>query len=132
MSDIRKEQDKDQIITLTFDAEGQAANTMNAAFRSSLSQITKELLADKDSIKGIILTSAKSTFFAGGDLRELSQLEPGDADKVFAMVEAIKADLRILEKLGVPVVQRAFPTAALRARWRWLADLRLTWRFLLE
>ncbi|HET9240304.1 MAG TPA: 3-hydroxyacyl-CoA dehydrogenase NAD-binding domain-containing protein [Oligoflexus sp.] len=111
MNDIRLEKDSNQIVTLTFDAQGQSANTMNAAFRDSLRAVTQKIVADKANIKGILLTSAKSTFFAGGDLKELSQIGPEDADKVFAMVEGIKADLRTLETLGVPVVAAINGTA---------------------
>jgi len=111
MNDIRLEKDSNQIVTLTFDAQGQSANTMNAAFRDSLRAVTQKIVADKANIKGILLTSAKSTFFAGGDLKELSQIGPEDADKVFALVEGIKADLRTIETLGVPVVAAINGTA---------------------
>jgi 3-hydroxyacyl-CoA dehydrogenase/enoyl-CoA hydratase/3-hydroxybutyryl-CoA epimerase len=111
MNDIRLEKDSNQIVTLTFDAQGQSANTMNAAFRDSLRAVTQKIVADKANIKGILLTSAKSTFFAGGDLKELSQVGPEDADKIFAMVEGIKADLRAIETLGVPVVAAINGTA---------------------
>jgi 3-hydroxyacyl-CoA dehydrogenase/enoyl-CoA hydratase/3-hydroxybutyryl-CoA epimerase len=111
MNDIRLEKDSNQIVTLTFDAQGQSANTMNAAFRDSLRAVTQKIVADKAQIKGILLTSAKSTFFAGGDLKELSQVGPEDADKIFAMVEGIKADLRAIETLGVPVVAAINGTA---------------------
>ena len=50
------------------------------------------------------MTSAKKTFFAGGDLRALSQAGPDDAADVFAAAEAIKAQLRRLETIGRPVV----------------------------
>ncbi|MDQ3232939.1 MAG: enoyl-CoA hydratase/isomerase family protein, partial [Pseudobdellovibrionaceae bacterium] len=111
MNDIRLEKDSNQIVTLTFDAQGQSANTMNAAFRDSLRAVTQQIVADKSNIKGILLTSAKATFFAGGDLNELIQVGPEDADKIFAMVEGIKADLRKLETLGVPVVAAINGTA---------------------
>ena len=111
MNDIRIEKDQNHIVTLTFDAQGQAANTMNAAFRDSLRHVTQQIKADRTSIKGILLTSAKSTFFAGGDLKELSQVAAEDAEIVFQMAEAIKADLRTLETLGVPLVAAINGTA---------------------
>ncbi|WP_141731562.1 3-hydroxyacyl-CoA dehydrogenase NAD-binding domain-containing protein [Oligoflexus tunisiensis] len=111
MNDIRLEKDSNQIVTLTFDAQGQSANTMNTAFRDSLRAVTQKIVADKAQIKGILLTSAKSTFFAGGDLNELVQVGTEDADKIFAMVEGIKADLRTLESLGLPIVAAINGTA---------------------
>ncbi len=116
MNDIRLEKDQNNIVTLTFDAQGQAANTMNAAFRTSLRSVTEQIKADRANIKGIILSSAKSTFFAGGDLKELSQVAADDADKIFKMVEGIKADLRTLETLGIPLVA-AINGSALGGGW---------------
>lgn len=116
MHDIQLQKDQNNIVTLTFDAQGQSANTMNAAFRESLKHVTAQILADRAAIKGILLTSAKSTFFAGGDLNELSQVTKEDADKIFNMVQGIKADLRTLETLGVPIVA-AINGSALGGGW---------------
>ena len=41
---------------------------MNAAFADSLDAVADRLEAEKDTIRGVIVTSAKKTFFAGGDL----------------------------------------------------------------
>jgi 3-hydroxyacyl-CoA dehydrogenase/enoyl-CoA hydratase/3-hydroxybutyryl-CoA epimerase len=37
------------------------------------------LAAAEENITGVIVTSAKKTFFAGGDLDEMSKAGPGDA-----------------------------------------------------
>lgn len=111
MSDIRYHKDQDGVVTLTFDAQNQAANTMNAGFRKSLRQVTEQVWNERQTITGIILTSAKSTFFAGGDLNELVKLGPKDAAQVFSMVEDLKSDLRKLETLGVPLVAAINGTA---------------------
>jgi 3-hydroxyacyl-CoA dehydrogenase/enoyl-CoA hydratase/3-hydroxybutyryl-CoA epimerase len=55
-------------------------------------------------ITGVVITSAKKTFFAGGNLKGMLAAGPDDAQAVFAMGQDIKADLRRLEKLGKPVV----------------------------
>ncbi len=55
-------------------------------------------------MKGVILTSAKKTFFAGGDLKMLSEAQPENAADMFAHVREITGQLRALETLGVPVV----------------------------
>ncbi|MET7612468.1 3-hydroxyacyl-CoA dehydrogenase NAD-binding domain-containing protein [Streptomyces seoulensis] len=101
---IRWEQDDTGVVTLVLDDPGQSANTMNQAFRESLAVITDRLEAEKDSIRGIILTSAKKTFFAGGDLRDLIRVTPDTAQDLFDGGLAIKRNLRRIETLGVPVV----------------------------
>ena len=64
------------------------------------------LEAERDDITGVIITSAKKTFFAGGDLDALGSRrpEPADAEAVRARRRTIKAQLRRLETLGRPVV----------------------------
>lgn len=101
---IRYEKDSDNIVTLTMDMPGQSANTMNADFRAAILETAERLEKEIDSISGVIYASAKSTFFAGGDLKELIQVEKENAAEFFQMVEKIKAPLRKIETLGVPVV----------------------------
>jgi 3-hydroxyacyl-CoA dehydrogenase / enoyl-CoA hydratase / 3-hydroxybutyryl-CoA epimerase len=62
------------------------------------------LVAEKDSITGVVLTSAKKTFFAGGDLTAMLNAGPDDAGQFFDIVETGKKQLRTLETLGKPVV----------------------------
>ena len=57
-----------------------------------------------DSVTGVVVASAKKTFFAGGNLSLMIQAKPEDAPRLFAEVEGMKADLRRLEKLPRPVV----------------------------
>ncbi|WP_136419893.1 3-hydroxyacyl-CoA dehydrogenase NAD-binding domain-containing protein [Herbaspirillum sp. ST 5-3] len=94
----------DGIVTLTIDMPGQPVNTMNAAFQQALADTVARLEKERDAIKGVIITSGKDTFFAGGDLRELIAIPADRADECFRMVEGNKAVLRRLEKLGRPVV----------------------------
>ncbi|MGO4385841.1 3-hydroxyacyl-CoA dehydrogenase NAD-binding domain-containing protein [Specibacter sp. RAF43] len=104
MKTIRWEQDPDGVVILTLDDPEQSANTMNDAYASSMQAAVARLVAEKDSITGVILTSAKKTFFAGGDLNDLITAGPGDAPRIFALGQMIKAPLRTLETLGRPVV----------------------------
>src|SRR5690606_35020609 len=69
----------DNIVVLTLDAPGQIANTMNAAFRASMAEVVSRLEAEGYALAGVILTSAKKTFFAGGDLNELVKVDKADA-----------------------------------------------------
>ncbi|EHR62853.1 3-hydroxyacyl-CoA dehydrogenase NAD-binding domain-containing protein [Saccharomonospora cyanea] len=101
---IRWEKDSDGIVVLTLDDPNQSANTMNADFRSSLRVIVDRLEAEQDSITGVVLASAKKTFFAGGDLNDLIKATPADAEAITEMSNAMKQDLRRLETLGKPVV----------------------------
>ncbi|MFF9775778.1 3-hydroxyacyl-CoA dehydrogenase NAD-binding domain-containing protein [Streptomyces sp. NPDC013978] len=101
---IRWEQDRTGLVTLVIDDPDQSANTMNQAFRDSLAVITDRLEAEKDTIRGVIITSAKKTFFAGGDLRDLIKVTPDTAQQLFDGGLEIKRNLRRIETLGKPVV----------------------------
>ncbi|MFE2075091.1 3-hydroxyacyl-CoA dehydrogenase NAD-binding domain-containing protein [Streptomyces misionensis] len=101
---IRWEQDDTGVVTLVLDDPDQSANTMNQAFRASLTAIAARAEAEKDSIRGIVYTSAKKTFFAGGDLKDMIKAGPRDAQDVFDAATEIKAALRRIETLGKPVV----------------------------
>ncbi len=108
MSNIQYQKDPQGIITLTFDAQGAAVNTMNAAFQAEFVQIVEKIVADvaanKDSVTGVIMASAKSTFFAGGDLRSLIAAQPSDAQSFYNGLQVTKLAMRKLETLGKPVV----------------------------
>ncbi|MER8222205.1 3-hydroxyacyl-CoA dehydrogenase NAD-binding domain-containing protein [Streptomyces sp. NPDC094143] len=101
---IRWEQDRTGLVTLVIDDPNQSVNTMNQAFRESLAAVTDRLEAEKDTIRGVIITSAKKTFFAGGDLRDLVRVTPGTAQELFDGGMAVKRNLRRIETLGKPVV----------------------------
>ena len=101
---IRWDQDADGVVILTLDDPNQSANTMNAAYAASIRATVDRLEAEQDSITGVIITSAKKTFFAGGDLNDLKQATPANADEIAGFVRDGKAVLRRLETLGKPVV----------------------------
>ena len=101
---IRWEQDADGVVILTLDDPKQSANTMNGDYVASMQAAVERLAAEKDTITGVVLASAKKTFFAGGDLNDLVAATPADAQKIFDLGQQIKAQLRTLETLGKPVV----------------------------
>lgn len=101
---IRWEQDETGIVTLVLDDPNQSANTMNQAFKDSIAAIADRAEAEKDSIRGIIYTSAKKTFFAGGDLKDMMKVGPENAQQAFETGTGIKNSLRRIETLGKPVV----------------------------
>ncbi|MDH6243089.1 3-hydroxyacyl-CoA dehydrogenase NAD-binding domain-containing protein [Mycobacterium sp. OTB74] len=101
---IQWDKDADGIVTLTLDDPTGSANVMNEHYKESMHNTVDRLVAEKDSITGVVITSAKKTFFAGGDLKGMMSIGPDDAAEAFELVETIKADLRALETLGKPVV----------------------------
>src|SRR3954465_10524933 len=101
---IKWDKGEDGIVVLTLDDPNQSANTMNAAYAASMRATVERLEAEKDDIKGVVITSAKKTFFAGGDLNDLKQATKENAEEIATFVRDGKAVLRRLETVGVPVV----------------------------
>ncbi len=101
---IRWERDDDGVVILTLDDPNQSANTMNAAYAASIKASVDRLEAEKDEITGVIITSAKKTFFAGGDLNDLRSATKENSEEIATFVREGKAVLRRLETLGRPVV----------------------------
>ncbi|HEX5771724.1 MAG TPA: enoyl-CoA hydratase/isomerase family protein, partial [Nocardioidaceae bacterium] len=103
-SAVRYEKDSDGIVVLTLDDPTASANTMNELYKESMAAAVDRLEQEKDEITGVVVTSAKKTFFAGGNLKSMIQTGPEDAPQIFETAESIKAQLRRLELLGKPVV----------------------------
>ncbi len=108
---IRWEKGDDKIVILTLDDPNQGANTMNRAYAESMAATVDRLEAEKDDIAGVIVTSAKKTFFAGGDLNDLRAVSPVQAQELAAGLKIGKGQLRRLETLGRPVVAALNGTA---------------------
>ncbi len=101
-------QDDGQIALITFDEQGSPVNTMCQRWQDDLATVTAQVLADREklgaALKGVVLASAKSSFFAGADLKATMRLTPADAPQVFTEIERMKKQFRTLETLGIPVV----------------------------
>ncbi len=106
----------DGIATLTFDEPDSPVNTMCAQWQHDLTEATAQVVQDQGAIRGIVLASAKSTFFAGADLKGTMRLQPSDAGRVYAEIEQTKKNFRTLETLGKPVVS-CLNGAALGGGW---------------
>ena len=102
-SAVRVEIGEDGVALLTLDDPTASANTMNDLYRTSMKAAVDEIEAAGDAVTGVVIASAKKTFFAGGDLKGMMKTTPEDAEAVFEQVEGMKADLRRLEKMPVPV-----------------------------
>jgi 3-hydroxyacyl-CoA dehydrogenase/enoyl-CoA hydratase/3-hydroxybutyryl-CoA epimerase len=100
--------DDDGVVILTMDDPAQGANTMNADWTASITaavdRLEHEIKTAPGEITGVVITSAKKTFFAGGDLNLLIATRPEDAAQATADINHIKRQLRRLETLGRPVV----------------------------
>lgn len=96
----------DNIVTLVLDDPDSGANTMNAAYHEGMGAALDRLKAEiaEGTVTGVIITSAKKTFFAGGNLKQLIAIGPDQAEQVYERSQRVKTLLRRTETLGVPVV----------------------------
>ncbi len=102
-SAVRYDQDADGIVTLTLDDPTASANTMNELYVDSMAAAVDRLYDEAESVTGVVVASAKKTFFAGANLNEMVKAGPADAPAVFELAERVKASLRRLETFPKPV-----------------------------
>ncbi|HSP38304.1 MAG TPA: 3-hydroxyacyl-CoA dehydrogenase NAD-binding domain-containing protein [Frankiaceae bacterium] len=103
-SPVRYERGDDDIVVLTLDDPSASANTLNAAYVEAMDAAIDRLEAESAELAGVIVTSAKKTFFAGANLDDLMKATKADAQALYDESTRVKAQLRRLEKLGKPVV----------------------------
>ena len=107
VSAVRYERDEDGIVTLVLDDPTTSANTMSVLYKDSMLAAVQRLYDEVDSddgVTGVVVTSAKKTFFVGGDLRAMVTATKADAPGFFELCEEVKAGLRRLETFPRPVV----------------------------
>jgi len=92
------------VATVTFDETGSPVNTMKPEWQADMLALADQLHADQAALKGVLLTSAKTTFFAGADLKGVLKLQASDAAAGFVGIEAVKKAFRRIETMGKPVV----------------------------
>jgi 3-hydroxyacyl-CoA dehydrogenase/enoyl-CoA hydratase/3-hydroxybutyryl-CoA epimerase len=105
---IHYEKDAQNIVTLTVDTDGKTVNLINQTFFDELRQALDRFGADA-AAAGVILTSAKSAFIAGGDIDAIFRMR--DPKATFELIEGFKALIRRLETNGKPVVAALNGTA---------------------
>ena len=89
------------IALLTITAGEGPHNTLDRRFNEHLFEVVSTLKAD-EAVKGVVITSGKDSFAAGGDLQQLLDVRvPADAR---AIVQPFLKALRALETMGKPVV----------------------------
>lgn len=105
-----------KVALITFDEPDSSVNTMCRQWQADLGEATARVLADRAQLKGVVLASAKTSFFAGADLKATMRLTPADAPTAFGDIERMKQHFRTLETLGIPVVS-CLNGAALGGGW---------------
>jgi len=108
---IHYSKDTDQIVTLTLDMKGRSVNVINHEVGKAFVPVLQHLKEEKEkgALKGVILTSGKKTFLAGGDLEYLYKAT--SAEEVYQFSQTLKQFFRDLESPGVPVVAAINGTA---------------------
>ena len=102
MSSVIYEKDQHNIVHLILDKPNAGANLMDNEFTDSLTAAVEKLR--QDDYAGVIFRSAKSTFFAGGNLDDLFTTQKENADQLYDMVNRLKLAMREIEIQGKPVV----------------------------
>lgn len=127
---IKYEVDNDGIALLCIDVEDKPMNVLTQAFVTELAEHVEKVAID-DNVKGAVITSGKSTFMAGADLKGLLEtleggLSPQDA---YELVRPYSQTLRRLETCGKPFAAAINGTAlgggfelALACHYRVLVD----------
>ena len=92
------------IATVTFDEPGSPVNTMKPQWQQDMTALADQLSLDAPQLRGVLLTSAKTTFFAGAELKGVLKLTAADAASGFAGIEKMKQAFRRIECMGKPVV----------------------------
>ncbi len=108
---IRYKKDTDNIVTLILDMKDRPVNIINHEIGEAFLPVLAHLKREKARgvLRGVILTSAKKSFLAGGDWEYLYQAS--DPAEIFSFSEKLKQFLRDLESPGVPVVAAINGTA---------------------
>lgn len=101
---IKYQKDTDNIVTLKLDMSNRRVNIINHEIGKAFIPVLKHLKEEKakGQLRGVILTSEKKTFLAGGDLDYL--YHNTSAQEIFDYSQQLKAFFRDLERPGVPVV----------------------------
>ena len=93
-----------KVALVTFDEAGSPVNTMCVQWQNDLVELVQQVQKDRAQLVGIVLASAKTSFFAGADLKSTMRASANDAQAGFAVIERMKQQFRTLETLGIPVV----------------------------
>lgn len=93
----------DGVAVVTINCPGNA-NTINDDFRNDFAACIREFSGD-EKVKGVVITSAKKDFVAGGDLKDMVEMfsRRMSAEEAYALATIFSPLLRQLETCGKPV-----------------------------
>lgn len=120
----------DGVALASLDLPGQTTNVISSELRDDLLALVSKVKSEA-AIRGLVLTSAKSEFVAGGDLKAMVEMfsAPQDAESAYAIATQFSPVLRQLETCGKPVACAINGTAlgggleiALACHYRAVAD----------
>jgi 3-hydroxyacyl-CoA dehydrogenase/enoyl-CoA hydratase/3-hydroxybutyryl-CoA epimerase len=100
--------DADGIATLSWNVADRPMNVMNAASTAAFDAAVRRAIDDAG-VKGVIVTSSRPEFVAGGDLDLIRHIRT--AEESFAASGPVSATLRLLERSGKPFVAAMNGTA---------------------
>ena len=118
---INYHKDENNIVTLTMDLPGKSANVINMAFGEAFKSTIEKLKQDKDSISGIIITSAKETFLAGADIDEM--FKETSAQKFYDRANEFKAEMCIRDRAFTTPGEMPLPMPAVMCFHKQTMDL---------
>ncbi len=108
---IKYKKDNNNIVTLTLDMANRKVNIINHEIGKAFFPVLEHLKEEKakGALRGVILTSGKKSFLAGGDLDYIFKNE--SREEIFDYSQTLKKFFRELESPGVPVVAAMNGTA---------------------
>lgn len=109
---IKYHLDDDGVVVLTIDIPDRSMNVLTPEFMADLDRVIDMITGD-DAVKGAIITSGKSSFIAGADLKELvGVFDRGlDDHEIYEFAGKYSALYRKLETCGKPFVAAINGTA---------------------
>jgi len=97
----------DGIVELKFDLAGESVNKLNAVALQDFAAATQAIaqaIAQDGSVKGVIVTSAKSVFIVGADITEFGAMFAAGEEGIAKTVLEVNRSLSAFEDLPVPTV----------------------------
>lgn len=112
METIEYTVDSDGVALVTVDVKDKPMNVITDEFMADIFEVA-EIIATDDSVKGAVVTSGKSSFMAGADLKHLVATfgQRTDAAAVYSWCRKLQQAYRKLETCGKPVAAAINGTA---------------------
>ena len=108
---VRWTWDAEGIVTAVLDDPGRRVNTVNRRYHDGMAALLDDLTDNLDRLRGVVLESAKTSFFTGDEVGP-ADMSAEDMAAAYELSVPLKDQLRRLETIGRPVVA-AFTGSAL-------------------